>query len=152
VTAILPLLRESVFATPAVWAASPSGLGVAMASRSAGNHKELALAAPGPPAGVADPRVRFPRPIGSRRVRNLEGLPIPAVLAGGPGPWAAILVKGGDEERAVVDDDAFMQAVTLAAAIALLPVEGMEPVWNRPEAYLAKVEEMGLRASARKLK
>lgn len=152
VTAIVPQLEESVFVTSAIWAASPGGLGMAMATTSAGQVKELALAAPGPPAGIADRRVAFPRPIGSRRARSLAGLPLPTVVAGGPGPWGAVMIKGPDEERAVIDDDAFMQAVTLAAGIALLPVDGVLPVWSQAQAYLAKVEEMGLRASARKLR
>jgi hypothetical protein len=152
VAAIVPVLEASVFVTPAVWAASPAGLAMAMAMRVEGEVREVALAAPGPAAGMTDRRVSFPRPIGARRARAMAGLPVPALVAGGPGPFGAVLIKGPDEERAVVDDDAFMQAVTLAAGIALLPAAGREPVWSRPQAYLAKVEEMGLRASARRLR
>ena len=136
---------------PAVVGASLLGLGLAMAARleSTGVRVDrVATARPdGPGSGSA--KVQFPRPVGRVGGIELVDSPVTVVEGSSQAPWAAVLAEGFGTRQAVVDDYRYLQAIALAAGIALIPPAGIVRVWDSPQVYLARAEAMGLVAAER---
>ncbi|MGH8928589.1 MAG: hypothetical protein ACRDWH_09580 [Acidimicrobiia bacterium] len=131
---------------PTVAGASLLGAGLAMAARmEAGGADVLrvAIAHPGGPSigGVA---ISFPPPVGRSRAAVLLEEPLKVMAASTQDPWAAIVVEATTGDQAVVDEYRFLSAICLAAGVALIPPAGIVNVWDVPDIYLAKAEQMGL--------
>jgi hypothetical protein len=78
---------------------------------------------------------------------ELQGQPVKVVECASEAPWAAVLVEGPGTRQAVVDDHRFLEALALAAGVALLPSVGVARVWDSPAVYLGRAEAMGLVAA-----
>ena len=136
---------------PAVVGASLLGVALAMAARleSQGAQVDRVATARPDAAGAGSERVSFPRPVGRVGGTALVGSPIRVVEARSEAPWAAVMVETDGTGQAVVDDFRFLEAIALAAGVALVPPAGVVRVWDSPRSYLARAEQMGLVAAAR---
>lgn len=121
--------------------ASIRGLALALAA-DLDDVEAVAVGVPGDPGGTET--VVFPSPIDGRAAER-ETVNGRTVLVGrGDGPLAAALALGRSRHRVIVDDHRFMEAVALAAGIAVLDPVGSVPVWERPGPYLHTAAAMGL--------
>lgn len=110
-----------------------------------GDAATTAIAIEGEPGGETP--IVFPSPIDSRMAEEaiVDGRSL--LVARGPGPLAAAMVLEPNRHRVVLDDEAFLRGVALAAGVGILldgPVDGPVPVWERAAAYLKTASEMGL--------
>lgn len=126
----------------AVWAASPSGLAVALAAREP-DPRVVAVAHPEIEDSTPSRSTRFPDPVGRLGVFDGTLGEKPIALARADNEFAACLVEGASRRVTVVDHGGFLSGVSLAAGIAV--ANGTpRPVWDRPLPYLEAAIEMGL--------
>jgi hypothetical protein len=136
---------------PTVAGASLLGAAMAIAARLESDGTKvhrIAIAHPGGPS-IGGVGMLFPPPVGRARGTVLTETPMTVLSASSQDPWAAIVVEGDTGDQAVVDEHRFLVAICLAAGVALVPPAGIVNVWDAPDPYLAKAEEMGLVAAQR---
>ncbi|CAN5686352.1 MAG: hypothetical protein ACR2NT_00445 [Acidimicrobiia bacterium] len=151
--AVITAAEVDMSPVPAVVGASLRGLGLAMAARLESTGVRVDRVATAQPNGASSKagseKVSFPRPVGRIDGVQLVDHPVRVVESSSQTPWAAVMVEAGNTGQAVVDDYRFLEAVALAAAIALVPPAGIVRVWDSPQTYLARAEAMGLVAAER---
>lgn len=136
---------------PTVCGASLLGCALALAARmenQGADIQKVAIAHPGGPS-TGTKAIHFPPPVGRVRGTLLLDHPFEVVVASTPETWASALIETTTGDQALVDDNVFLQAICLAAGIAMVPPAGIVKVWDMPDPYLAKAEEMGLVAAGR---
>lgn len=136
---------------PTVCGASLLGCALALAARMENEGSDIlkvAIAHPGGPS-IGTTVVDFPKPVGRLKGTVLLDDPFRVVVAATADTWASALIESNTGDRALVDDNNFLQAICLAAGVALVPPAGIVKVWDMPDPYLAKAEEMGLVAAGR---
>jgi hypothetical protein len=136
---------------PTVSGASLLGCALALAARmenQGADIQKVAIAHPGGPS-TGTKAIHFPPPVGRLRGTLLLDQPFEVVVASTPETWASALIETTTGDQALVDDNVFLQAICLAAGIAMVPPAGIVKVWDMPDPYLAKAEEMGLVAAGR---
>ncbi len=136
---------------PTVSGASLLGCALALAARmerQGADIQKVAIAHPGGPS-IGTKTIHFPPPVGRVRGTLLLDHPFEVVVASTPETWASALIQTTTGDQALVDDNVFLQAICLAAGIAMVPPAGIVKVWDMPDPYLAKAEEMGLVAAGR---
>lgn len=126
----------------AVWAASPAGLAIALASRES-DPRLVAVAHPDVANGRTSRRTRFPDPVGRLGVFDTMVGERPVALAHSPNDFAACLVEGAGRRVTVVDHGGFLSGVALGAGIAAGDGSS-RPVWDLSLPYLEAATEMGL--------
>ncbi len=115
-----------------------TGLARSLATRLTGDRLTIdrTVTAADPGEG---PYALFPEPLGAvRRATQSEGV----MLCPVQGRLAGVVVGDGARTLAVVDDVLFLSGVCLAAGALLVGHTG--PVWDRAEAYLDRVQSMGV--------
>ena len=137
---------------PTVAGASLLGAALAIAARLEAGGSEVRRVTIAHPGGSALGGVGlvFPSPVGKARGTILSEAPLHVVAAATADPWAAIVVESDTGDEAVVDEHRFLNAICIAAGVALLPPAGIVKVWDVPDPYLAKAERMGLVAAKRR--
>lgn len=138
-------------AVPTVVGASLMGWARALAVRmsdAGARVNRVSIAHPGGP-GTGNSLVEFPAPVGRLRGTVLQDLPYQIVVAQTESTWGTALVETSHGDQALVDDFNFLAPICLAAGVSLVPDAGLVRVWERPNEYLAKTEELGLVAGAR---
>lgn len=126
----------------AVWAASPTGLALALAAREP-DPRLVALAHPDISSSSTTRSTRFPDPVGQVGVFDATLGDRPIALGHSPNEFAACLAVGASRRVTVVDHGGFLSGVALAAGIAAL--NGSDrPVWDEALDYLETATEMGL--------
>lgn len=136
---------------PTVSGASLLGCALALAARmenQGADIQKVAIAHPGGPS-TGTKAIHFPPPVGRQRGTLLLDHPFQVVVASTPETWASALIETTTGDQALVDDNVFLHAICLAAGIAMVPPAGIVKVWDMPDPYLAKAEEMGLVAAGR---
>ncbi len=126
----------------AVWAASPQGLAISLASRES-DPQLVAVAHPMIQVDTTDRTTRFPDPIGRVGVGEAIVGDRPIAIAHSPNDFAACLAVGAARRVTIVDHGAFMSGIALAAGVAALD-NASHPVWDSALSYLEAVTEMGL--------
>jgi hypothetical protein len=136
---------------PTVSGASLLGCALALAARMENQGSDIlnvAIAHPGGPS-IGNTIVEFPPPVGRLKGTVLLDDPFRVMVAATPDTWAVALIEANTGALALVDDNNFLQAICLAAGVALVPPAGIVKVWDMPGPYLAMAEEMGLVAAGR---
>lgn len=136
------IVTGALHAQPGVAWASVEGVAFALLEGDAGRP---AVAIEGEPGGETP--IVFPSPIDSRTAEEefIDGRSL--LVARGAGPLAAAMVLEPNRHRVILDDQAFLRGVALAAGVGLLldgPVDVPVPVWERAAAYLKTASDMGL--------
>lgn len=126
----------------AVWAASPTGLALALAARES-DPRLVAVAHPDLSSDSFDRTTRFPDPVGRVGVREAQLGGRPVAEGHSPNEFAACLAVGANRRVTVVDLGAFLSGVALAAGVAAVNGAGA-PVWEHALPYLEAATEMGL--------
>lgn len=140
----VPLVWDGDVSEPGVqvWSASPVGLALALASREQ-DPTIIALAHPGMEAGT-EHMVRFPDPIGSVMVSQVERGGRTISIGKSPNQFATCLALGTDRKVTIIEDAAFLDGVALAAGAEVAEEGEPHPVWERALPYLQAAVEMGL--------
>jgi hypothetical protein len=125
-----------------VWGASALGLALALGSREP-EPSIVALAHPDQEEGQ-EHLVRFPDPIGSVTISEVELDGHHVSVAKSPNQFAACLALGTERKVTIIEDAAFLDGVALAAGAEVAEAGAPHAVWDRALPYLQTATAMGL--------